>query len=120
MTDDGWLHSYVLMQMMTQLAAFFSVGCLRPQLRMVDPDKKDGTDVDIAVTEQPNTAYLGRHPNAREMLLVVEVSDIYLSYDLRTKATFYARVGVREYWVVDVNGRCLHVNEIPRPTAIRT
>jgi hypothetical protein len=36
-----------------------------------------------------------------EALIVIEVADISLSYDLTIKAALYARFGVREYWVVE-------------------
>jgi Uma2 family endonuclease len=36
-----------------------------------------------------------------EALLVVEVADTSLRYDLNTKAPIYAVYGVREYWVVN-------------------
>lgn len=34
-------------------------------------------------------------------LLVVEIADSSLSYDLATKLAIYASYGVREYWVID-------------------
>ncbi|MBX9924833.1 MAG: Uma2 family endonuclease [Hyphomicrobiaceae bacterium] len=37
----------------------------------------------------------------RTVLLVVEVADSSLSYDLEVKAPVYAAAGVREYWVID-------------------
>lgn len=37
--------------------------------------------------------------------LVVEVADSSLSHDLGRKLALYARTGVPEYWVADVNGR---------------
>ncbi len=36
-----------------------------------------------------------------EVLLLIEVADTSLSYDTATKAKIYARLGVREYWVVN-------------------
>ena len=36
-----------------------------------------------------------------EALLVVEVADTSLSYDLKTKVPLYAMHGVREYWVIN-------------------
>lgn len=36
-----------------------------------------------------------------DALLVVEIADTSLAYDLQTKAQLYASHGVREYWVVD-------------------
>jgi Uma2 family endonuclease len=42
--------------------------------------------------------------------LLIEVSDKTLSYDLGEKAAAYASHGVREFWVADVNAKCLHVH----------
>jgi Uma2 family endonuclease len=42
--------------------------------------------------------------------LVIEVSDTTLADDLGVKAQLYARFGVREYWVVDVDARELVVH----------
>ena len=39
--------------------------------------------------------------------LIVEVADTTLTRDLNAKARLYARFGVPEYWVVDVNGRTI-------------
>jgi Uma2 family endonuclease len=36
-----------------------------------------------------------------DALLVVEIADTSLRYDLNTKATIYAAYGVREYWVIN-------------------
>ena len=38
---------------------------------------------------------------AGSVLLVVEISDSSLSYDLKIKGPVYAALGVREYWVID-------------------
>jgi len=52
--------------------------------------------------------------------LVIEIADSSLGYDLTTKAELYATAGIPEYWVVDVDGRTLHVfrDPAPRPTAL--
>ena len=49
------------------------------------------------------------------VLLVVEVSDSSLSYDLMVKAPKYARFGVRDYWVVDATTYETHVHRGPGP-----
>jgi Uma2 family endonuclease len=36
-----------------------------------------------------------------DVLLVVEIADTSLAYDLQTKARLYASYGVREYWVIN-------------------
>lgn len=47
-----------------------------------------------------------------EALLVIEVSDTTLDYDLDTKAKLYAKGGVREYWVVDCEDRRILVHRL--------
>ena len=51
------------------------------------------------------------HPG--DIRMVAEVSDTTLSFDLGAKARLYARAGIPEYWVLDVNGRRLIVHQQP-------
>jgi Uma2 family endonuclease len=48
-----------------------------------------------------------------EALLVVEVADSSLGYDLGRKPGLYAGEGVAEYWVVDAVSRETHVHLAP-------
>jgi len=48
-------------------------------------------------------------------LLVVEVSDSTLAIDTGAKANLYAKAGIADYWVVDLNNRVLIVHRDPRP-----
>ena len=66
---------------------------------------------DVAVVR--GAPALGPHPTTAE--LVVEVSDTSLTYDLTTKAELYATAGIADYWVLDVDGRRLHVFRDPQP-----
>jgi Uma2 family endonuclease len=50
---------------------------------------------------------------AASVLLVVEVSDSSLSYDLKIKAPLYAAFGVREYWVIDPQTLATTVHRAP-------
>jgi Uma2 family endonuclease len=43
------------------------------------------------------------------VLLAVEVAHTSLQYDLTTKAELYAAAGIPVYWVLDLEGRVLHV-----------
>ncbi len=47
--------------------------------------------------------------NPSTAALVVEVSDSTLAFDQTHKAELYATAGVQDYWVLDLNGRVLHV-----------
>jgi Uma2 family endonuclease len=52
------------------------------------------------------------HPTTAE--LVVEVADSSLTFDTNDKRLLYARAGIREYWVVDINARQLLVYRDPK------
>lgn len=52
-------------------------------------------------------------------LLVVEVADSSLEYDLGEKAALYAEAGVPEYWVVNLVERALMVFRDPREGTYR-
>ena len=52
-------------------------------------------------------------PTATDLRIVVEVSDSTLTDDLDYKADLYARAGIPEYWVLDINGRRLIVHRLP-------
>ncbi len=55
-----------------------------------------------------NADYTGSRPTAEDALLVVEVAETSLDYDLGEKAKLYASAGILEYWVVDCpNGRLM-------------
>ena len=49
--------------------------------------------------------YGGKLPEAADVLLLIEVSDSSLAFDQSVKLNLYARYGVAEYWVVDVEGK---------------
>lgn len=71
---------------------------------------------DAAVTLAPATSYTESNPGPQDVSLVVEISNTTLRYDLTTKALLYARSGIPEYWVMDVNDRCLHRHRQPTAT----
>ena len=77
-----------------------------------------GAAADSAMSEPvPDVMVLKRstwefpsNPQPADLHLVVEVSDSTLTFDRTTKAALYARAGILEYWVLDINGRCLIVH----------
>jgi Uma2 family endonuclease len=73
---------------------------------------------DFAVVRGSPRDYAAGHPTTAD--LVVEIADTSLGYDLRDKAERYARANVPDYWVLDLNGRELHVfrNPVPLPVGL--
>lgn len=68
---------------------------------------------DIAVVAARQGGYRNAHPGAADVLLVIEVSDSTLRYDLEVKARLYAKHGIPEYWVVDLVSDRVHRHRRP-------
>jgi Uma2 family endonuclease len=58
-------------------------------------------------------SYDDHHPLPKEVLLLIEVADTSLDYDCGEKADLYAAAGIKDYWVVDVQNRQVHVFRKP-------
>ena len=67
---------------------------------------------DVIVLNRSFRTLSGR-PTPAHVSLVAEVSDTSLSFDLKVKARLYARAGIAEYWVVDLNARRVIVHRRP-------
>ena len=64
---------------------------------------------DVALLKPREDDYEGRGPRAEDVLLLVEVGDSSLTYDLNRKRKYYAEHQVRELWVVDAMRKVIHV-----------
>ena len=53
------------------------------------------------------------NPRPEDILLVAEVSDSSIEEDTVTKLAIYARAGIQEYWVLDINQRALRMYRDP-------
>lgn len=69
---------------------------------------------DLSVSRRAR-AYTNRHPDADDLLLVIEVSDSSLQYDRAEKVPRYGKAGVPETWVVDVSARTVTAYTGPGP-----
>lgn len=75
---------------------------------------------DLALLKPRADNYFRSHPAAADVLLVVEVSDTTLRFDLSTKIPLYARAGIAETWVVDLEKRAVRVFRDPDANGYRT
>ncbi len=66
---------------------------------------------DIAVVQRRR--YLETHPTAQDVLLLIEVADSSIKHDLETKIPLYAKYGIPEVWLVDVNHTQVLVHWLP-------
>ena len=57
---------------------------------------------DLALVRWRDDFYGAAHPGPGDILLVIEIADSSLRYDRQVKAPLYARNGIVEYWLVDL------------------
>ena len=74
---------------------------------------------DVAVINKPFSAIPGL-PTPADLVLVAEVSASAFAFDMTIKAGLYARAGITEYWVVDIEGRRLIVHREPVVSAYQS
>jgi Uma2 family endonuclease len=64
---------------------------------------------DVMVVRGDRRRYRERHPDARDIALVVEVADTTLQRDRTLKQRLYARAGIPVYWIVNLSERRFEV-----------
>jgi Uma2 family endonuclease len=70
---------------------------------------------DLMLLRPRRDFYRTSHPNAADVLLLVEVADSSLAYDRGPKLALYARHGVPEVWLVDLVSRAVEICREPGP-----
>jgi Uma2 family endonuclease len=111
-------HAYVIGALLTWLTGLFGAEYTQIQATIDLSDTNpeyDEPEPDAAVTAEPYTHFAERHPRPEDLLLLIEVSDTTLRFDLNAKANLYALAGIREYWTIDIIGRRLIVHRQPSP-----
>jgi Uma2 family endonuclease len=68
---------------------------------------------DFMLLKPEENFYTARHPEAKDVLLLVEVADSSLNYDREQKARLYALYGIAEYWLINLNNESLEVYRQP-------
>ncbi|WP_333875996.1 Uma2 family endonuclease [Methylobacter sp.] len=68
---------------------------------------------DFMLLKPNNDFYCSCHPNADDVLLLIEVADSSLSFDQNQKLRLYASHSVPEYWLMNLNDSCVEVYRQP-------
>jgi Uma2 family endonuclease len=106
-------HAAAVTLAMAALQEGLPQGChIRVQLPLaLDPHSEPQPDV--AIVRGGARDYVGQHPTSAA--LVVEVSDATVEFDRSRKGPAYARAGITEYWIVDIDARVVEVWRDPGP-----
>ncbi len=74
---------------------------------------------DLALLRPQADFYAAGHPGPEDVLLVVEVAETSSDYDRQVKVPLYARWGIREVWLVDLEQDRIEVYRAPSPEGYR-
>jgi Uma2 family endonuclease len=88
----------------------------RVLLRFQDPVRLSDVsepEPDVAVVQIDPLDYEDHHPTPSEIFLLIEVADSTLRRDRDLKVPVYGRSGIQDYWILDVQERCLYVFRAP-------
>lgn len=111
-SPQGSFHSALTARIHRLLEGVFGAGFHARDHSPLHLGPHDLPEPDVAIVRGEADDYLHRHPGGADVVLVVEVAVSSLRAD-RAKATLYARAGVPEYWLVDVEGREVVVHRHP-------
>jgi len=79
----------------------------------------DEPQPDIVLLRPRDDFYASRHANPPDTLLIVEMADSSLEYDQTVKMSLYAKTGVPEYWIANLQNDCLIVYQDPHENTYR-
>ena len=64
---------------------------------------------DLMILRPEPHFYSQRHPSSADVLLLIEVAESTLNYDRYTKMPLYARYGITEAWIINLEQKCIEV-----------
>lgn len=74
---------------------------------------------DVTLLKPRDDFYADATPGPEAVLLLIEVSETTQEYDRQVKVPLYAKWGVPEVWLVDLQGRRIHVYQDSAPDGYR-
>jgi hypothetical protein len=113
--STGKEHSLVVSLLGELDADLAQRGCHMQTQNPLSLPPHDEPEPDGATLRGRPRAYTNRVPGAADAGSVIEVSDSSLAYDRKTKLGLYARAGIAQYVIVNLNERCIEIYEQPRP-----
>ncbi len=102
MTPIGWRHANCVNDLNMLLARFAQGRYVASVQNPLTISEHGEPQPDLVLLKRRPR---GRLPNPEDVALVIEVSDTTLAYDRDVKLPRYARAGIPEVWIVDLEGR---------------
>jgi len=79
-------------------------------------DDHSEPEPDVMLLQPTADDYTSRHPQPKDVFLLIEVADSTLEYDREEKLPVYGRAGIAEVWIVNLQDATIEVYREPHFT----
>src|SRR5262249_10512358 len=119
MTPIGGRHIWCVVRLTTWFGAHLAGRAFISVQNSLRLSRYSEPEPDLVLLRPPATGARVDVPTAQDVLLLVEVADTSLAYDRRTKLPMYARAGIPEVWIVDLEHERVEVCREPSDEGYR-
>ena len=120
MTPIGSKHSACIGRLIEQFVPSVTAGAVGGVQNPIDLSERSEPEPDLALLRRRPDFYASGHPTTDDVLLLIEVSDTSLEFDRRVKVPLYARSGIPDVWLVDLEHETITVYRDPGPDGYTT
>ncbi len=113
MAPIGFNHSGHVIRLLNFFAPLVGNNALINAQNPLQLDDLSEPEPDFMLLKPNADFYSSRHPNANDVLLLIEVADSSLTFDQNQKLRLYALHGIPEYWLLNLNDLSLEVYRNP-------
>lgn len=111
--SKGDFHSYCvreLNRLFGELAGNQVIINIQDPVRLAESEPEP----DVSLLVKRDHKYRHGKPTAADVLLLIEVADSSVDYDRNVKGPLYAENAIQEYWIVNLQERCVEVHREPQ------
>jgi Uma2 family endonuclease len=114
MAPIGQDHAACLRALLEDLPVFVAQRALVQTQGAIVLNENTEVQPDFAILAYADDYYRARLPQASEVLLAIEIADeLSLEYDRAIKQPLYARAGISDYWIFNLNDKYLEIYSEP-------
>jgi Uma2 family endonuclease len=113
MSPIGIDHAYAVTKLSTLLTRAISENAIVSAQNPITLNRRSEPQPDIVLLRYREDFYRHSRPTAHDVLLLIEVADSSLRYDREVKLPLYARHGIPEVWIVDLQRQRLEIYRRP-------
>jgi Uma2 family endonuclease len=116
MAPIGSWHAGIVTQLVSVLSMMAGT---KATISSQNPISLNGHSVpqpDLMVLKPRQDFYKSALPEPADVIVLIEVADSSIDYDRKTKLPLYARNGIKEFWIIDLNAERLERYSQPNET----